>query len=119
MNEKIINLTQHYATVEQLSVGVVEVEDKKALCNFLTFIDAPSSIELQKIAFDIAQFAKGYQCAMIGGAPYLMSALEIELKQLNVQPIYSFSKRQSVEKVELDGTVTKINVFKHVGWIYI
>ena len=54
---------------------------------------------------------------MIGGAPFLMGALESELKNRGIQPMYAFSVRDSVEKQNPDGSVTKQNVFKHAGFI--
>ena len=55
--------------------------------------------------------------AMIGGAPYLMPALEKELIALGIEPVYSFSERVSEETVQADGSVVKTNVFKHVGFV--
>ena len=54
---------------------------------------------------------------MIGGAPFFMSALERALLDVGITPLYAFSIRESVEKAAEDGTVTKINVFKHVGFV--
>ena len=37
---------------------------------------------------------------MIGGAPYLMASLERALDAVMIQPVYSFSVRESVEAVQ-------------------
>ena len=54
---------------------------------------------------------------MIGGAPYLMGALEVALKKVGIQPVYSFSERVSKEVVLEDGTTQKTSVFCHKGFI--
>ena len=55
--------------------------------------------------------------AMIGGAPYLMAELEKELWHLGIEPVYAFSRRESVETVGENGEVTKTAVFKHIGFV--
>ena len=55
--------------------------------------------------------------AMIGGAPYLMSELEKELWYRGIEPVYSFSRRESVESTDAEGNVTKTSVFKHIGFV--
>ena len=54
---------------------------------------------------------------MIGGAPYLMAELEKELWHRGIEPVYSFSTRQSVESTDAEGNVTKTSVFKHIGFV--
>ena len=46
-----------------------------------------------------------------------MSSLEKHLKINNIQPMYAFSVRESIEVVNDDGSVTKKNVFKHIGFV--
>lgn len=125
---RIVNLTQHEATEEQRTEGVFEpeVEFKSELKGLLTFEELPSKEEIQRRAQRIARIAElelGYDDlrihkreAMIGGAPYLMSALEKALKKKGIIPIYAFSKRVSEEK-EVDGKVIKTQVFKHLGLV--
>ena len=55
--------------------------------------------------------------AMIGGAPYLMSELEKELWYRGIEPVYAFTKRESVESVDENGNVTKTAIFKHAGFV--
>ena len=55
--------------------------------------------------------------AMIGGAPYLMAELEKELWHFGIEPVYAFSRRESVETVGENGEVTKTAVFKHIGFV--
>lgn len=135
----ILNLTQHTATLDQIAEGVIEQPhpEVKALLNFETL---PTVEEIQQRANDIAEAIARYLAierkeieergdvdsllalqapkrALIGGAPFFMSALESALIQIDVQPIYAFSQRESVEVHNSDGSVSKQNVFKHVGFI--
>ncbi len=116
----IINLTQHVATQEQKMAGVVDLQGKdlEALKKLLTFENLPSKDEIQERALAIVEMLPAFfDRAMIGGAPYLMGALEKELKDAGIRPVYSFTKRESVEEVQADGSVRKTAVFKHVGWV--
>jgi len=117
----ILNLTQHTATPEQKAQGVVEPGDinKRQIQNLLTFSSIPTQREIMLRASVLAEIADGYGCdsAMIGGAPYLMSALEHELRALGIQPLYSFTLRESVEEPQPDGSVRKVAVFRHVGFV--
>jgi len=55
---------------------------------------------------------------MIGGAPYLMSALEAALEAVDLQPVYAFTRREVVERAQPDGSVAKTAVFRFAGWVY-
>lgn len=120
---RILNLTQHIATEEQISQGVFEPVSKEEVRTFLTFNKLPSKTEIQANAIALASLAKEecekHHCkkVMIGGAPYLMSALEKWLKKYNLQPVYAFSKRISVDEQQQDGSVVKKVVFKHEGFV--
>ena len=111
----IKNLTQHAPTESQVQAGVTGV-DEHAL-EFLHFAAPPSLEEIETRAYAIACRANGYTHAMIGGAPYLMGPLVAALKAVDVQPLFSFTERKSVERVGLDGSVVKTSVFAHVAWI--
>lgn len=117
----ILNLTQHNATPEQIEAGVVDmmVVDRERIIPLLTFDYLPSSYELQSRAKDIARITKslGYKKAMIGGAPFFMAPLELRLRELGITPAYAFSRRDSVEETQPDGSVKKVNVFRHAGFI--
>lgn len=131
--EKILNLTQHTATPEQVAQGVVDLSDKgrKWLGEWLTFATLPTGDIIRERAEVIADIAAGdsmvvietlgaeYFYAMIGGAPFLMSALEIALIERGITPLYAFSVRESIEKTQIDGTVSKVNIFRHAGWVQI
>lgn len=117
--EKIINLTQHACSSEQADAGVVEPADKLAVQMALTFTEMPTTSVISEKANALAEtaFESGCKKAMIGGAPYLMSALEKALKDKGITPLYSFSERVSIEVVREDGTTQKTSVFKHKGFI--
>lgn len=138
----IINLTQHQATPEQVAAGVFDLPTilRGYLSELLTFDAIPSAEEIKARANDIAimaaMLARGAdraeeadgavaendrgalaRYAMIGGAPYLMAPLEIALCDNEIQPLYAFSVRESVEQEQPDGTVRKINIFRHAGFV--
>jgi len=114
----ILNLTQHFASKEQIEEGVFEPEDKEKVKKLLTFNELPSKEEIKERARLLTGIAivEGAEKAMIGGAPYLMSSLEKKLKEFDIQPVYAFSKR-IVEETEKDGEIIKKSIFKHIGFI--
>jgi hypothetical protein len=117
----ILNLTQHTATGTQALYGVREpdAELKAEIRDLLTFDELPSGFDIGITASSLAAIASesGLDYAMIGGAPFLMAELERHLRLRHVTPIYAFSVRESVETTADDGSVTKTNVFKHVGFV--
>ena len=116
---KIIKLTQHTATAEQSAEGVFEPKDKTAVQQLLTFEDLPKKEDILARAEALANIAEaeGATSAMVGGAPYLMGALENALKERGIQPLYAFSIRESVEETLPTGEVIKKNVFRHLGFV--
>jgi len=115
----ILNLTQHVATPEQVSAGVVEPKDKSIVQSLLTFNTLPDSLDILDAADELAELASASGCssAMIGVAPFLMSALESALMDAGVQPVYAFSIRESADQTQADGSVRKVAVFRHVGFV--
>lgn len=127
----IINVTQHSATAEQLAQGVVDLpeEVRECLSAALTFAGLPDAGEIEARAAIIAELAvqNGLggddgddptpASAMIGGAPYLMAPLERALRAVGIEPIYAFSTRASVEQHQPDGSVRKVMVFRHAGFV--
>ena len=94
---------------------------KKEIQNQLTFDTIPDRGAIEEAAKSIALLAVvldiGAETAMIGGAPYLMSALESALKDVGIKAIYAFSKRESTEVDDGDGGVRKVAVFRHMGFV--
>ena len=115
----IINLTQHESTKEQKIEGVFEPLEKKEVQSLLTFTSLPSREVIFAKAKALANIAVAEEAtaAMIGGAPYLMGPLEEALKKRGIQPLYSFSERKSIDETLSDGSVKKVAIFCHAGWV--
>ena len=127
----IINLTQHAATAEQVAVGVVDLpaDQREALIDALTFESIPDAEEIRDRAHDIAELAcfNGLggddgddpfpSHAMIGGALWLMAPLAKELRLRSIEPVFAFSVRETEEKVQPDGSVKKVAIFRHAGFV--
>jgi hypothetical protein len=115
---KIVNLTQHTPTPEQVEAGVFASQYEDAIRSLLTFDALPLTATVVFRAKSLAQIAEfsGATHALIGGAPYLMAPLEWHLTQVGVVPLYAFSERVSSEEVQPDGSVRKVNTFKHKGF---
>ena len=127
----IINLTQHQASAEQVAVGVVDLpaEMRECLQAALTFDACPTADEIRERAEIVAELAcfNGLsgddgdspmpEAAMIGGAPFLMGALERALKIVGITAVYAFSVRESVDQPQPDGSVRKVTVFRHAGFV--
>lgn len=121
MNDKILNLTQHPATAEQVAAGVVEPspELKKEIQTLITFEEIPTCSEMHRRAKRLVEIAKdgGYPMVMIGGAPFFMHILVGRMNFYGILTLFAFSKRQVVEKTNADGSVEKVSVFKHEGFV--
>lgn len=124
----IINMTQHLATEDQVTAGVVNLpdEDRRQLVDLLTFLERPTQQDLQYRADTLAQLASDvlaqlsrdtYDQAMVGGAPYLMAPLERALLRKGIFPVYAFSVRESSDQIQADGSVRKVSTFRHAGWV--
>jgi len=114
---KIINLTQHDASPEQIMAGVVELPERtwEIVRRALTFDTLPTANEIMGRALTIAgivEHKEGIDAAMIGGAPFLMPQLETELRHIGITPLYAFSQREAVEE-----NGVKKSVFRHLGFV--
>ncbi len=116
----ILNFTQHAATAEQVAAGVIDLmqHDLASLKELLTFTSLPTSDDVYERAYAIAKLAENLfaEQVMIGGAPFLMPVLQVELQKRGITVLYAFSERVSIEKI-VDGVVVKTNEFKHVGFV--
>lgn len=126
----ILNLTEYKATQDQLDAGVFDLSDEQRakLQELLTFDELPTMRQLRERAAALTELA--YEAlynkddgdlvtdeVMVGGAPFFMSYLENFLRRKGLRPLYAFSRRVSEEVVDADGTVRKISVSKHEGFI--
>jgi len=117
---RIVNLTQHVATKEQIVDGVFEPVAKEQVKDLLTFAHIPTPEELADRAELLATVAweNGAEAAMIGGAPYLMAPLERALVEHGIDPCYAFTERRSTEVMDPDtGEVRKTQIFVHTGFV--
>jgi hypothetical protein len=116
---EIINMTQHAGSADQVAAGLVEpsAEQKKEIVSSISFEEIPSLEEMEERAQKLAEIASVYPAAMIGGAPYFQAPLERALLLRGVKPLYAFSKRESVDEKLPDGSVRKVAVFRHAGWV--
>jgi hypothetical protein len=125
MEKKIVNLTQHVATPEQIAQGVVELdpEDRAECARLLTFDELPTAEDLWVRADQLVELVKCSPVSepgcwvMIGGAPFFMESLATALRREGYCPVYAFSRRESVEQVQADGSVRKVAVFRHLGFV--
>jgi predicted Fe-S protein YdhL (DUF1289 family) len=126
----IVNLTQHPATPEQRAAGVVDLEGPELtqLKSELTFDELPTEAEIISRAKSITRLACAaigdediYEItpaqAMIGGALWLMPALATELMDHEIEPVFAFTKRETEEQPQPDGSVRKVAVFRHAGFV--
>lgn len=124
----IFNLTQHPATPEQRQDGVIDPapQAKATITVALTFTTLPTQGDIATRAKALAYEAEKYcrpqgqdahRQVMIGGAPYLMGPLEAALRARGLIPVYAFSQRESVEETQPDGSVRKVNIFRHSGFV--
>ena len=115
----ILNLTQHPATPEQVAAGVVDLpaDSQARLRALLTFDTLPSADDILSRAAQLAAMASGHPAAMIGGALWLMGPLAAELRKRGVEPLFAFSVRETEEQPQPDGSVRKVAVFRHRGFV--
>ena len=114
-----LNLTQHVCSPEQAEGGVFEPQNKAEVQGLLTFNELPTAAQISARAEALAMIARS-ECAgraMIGGAPFLMSALENALIAEGIKPLYAFSRRESVDQTQPDGSVRKVATFRHLGFV--
>lgn len=127
----ILNLTQHPASADQIAVGVVDLagEELAGLKETLTFGELPDEQEIRDRAEHIAELAcmnglggdEGDDPfpaqAMIGGALWLMAPLAEALRVRGIEPMFAFSVRETEEQKQPDGSIRKVAVFRHAGFV--
>ena len=124
----ILNLTQHAATSAQIDAGVVDLDSPELarLVEALTFESLPTVAQIDARAAEIAGLAvlqasfvgkASVAAGMIGGAPWFMAPLERALRKVGIMPIYAFSVRESTEQKLPDGSIRKVMIFRHAGFV--
>lgn len=116
--EQLESLKEEFSRVEFLKEIDPELFDE--ICN------SPSdAIGLGKLAEKLCKEMAGKAIAQPAGSPAFQCALgkEIESRRNLSLPtptiIYAHSKRNSIEEVQEDGTIKKVSIFKHEGWIFL
>jgi len=115
---RLVNLTQHRATKDQLEAGVFDLPGGQP-AQLLTFVGVPERKLLHERAAELANMAKatGASHAMIGGYLALMGPLVRALTLRGIIPHFAHSERVSAEVAGPDGGVTKTLVFRHSGFV--
>lgn len=137
----ILNLTQHKATADQRSAGVIDVpaqftEELVALLTFGSISETQKSEinrrvdRLVSLVVSVASaldntlpidpeigFSPIIGAVMLGGAPFLTAPLAVAIEEAGYQPVFAFSRRESEERTLPDGSVRKTQVFKHLGFV--
>ena len=122
---KIINLTQHAATVSQQAAGITDlpVEFQAALVAAITFSNDYNKTDLVMAAGVVVELLRDLaggadisgQRVMIGGMPSFMPVLEVTLRNRGVEVGYAKSERKSADMPQPDGSVRKVTEFVHAG----
>ena len=125
---RVINLTQHPFSAEQraefTAAGITDVIDTTLAVKEIITFSGDISLEVIKahskdLKDHLRSFKKEHALmyAMVGGAPFFQHAVNKACADLGIVPMAAYSERQSVESVQIDGSVVKQNVFKHKGFI--
>ena len=122
---KIINLTQHNATITQREAGIMDlpVEFQEVLVKAITFDNDYTKVDLVLAAGKVVEILRDLlqgddligQRVMIGGMPSFMPVLETTLRNRGVEVGYAKSERRSVDLPQADGSVRKVTEFVHAG----
>lgn len=123
---RILNMTQHEATRDQIAAGVVQPvrADHERVKEIITFEELPELSQLKWRARRFAELARallqkyGCEAVMIGGTPYFAAEQERALWESGIRFCYAFSQRDSIDETQPDGSVVKRTVFKHAGFIW-
>jgi hypothetical protein len=135
---KVLNLTPFQTTSSQFIAGVVDLPESERvkLIKLLAFTAVPLQKELIERSEAIAEIARksGYDTAMIGGVPYMLTVLERSLNSVGINPVYSFTIREikqvcsdistqatntnsNVRLINEDASTQMIETYRHVGFV--
>lgn len=122
---KILNLTQHLATPDQIDQGVLDLspDHRAQVQELLTFEELPSETHILLRADTLVMLANrlckeaGTNRVMIGGAPWVITPLVNFFKYTRLIPLFAFSKRIVTEESDGQGGTRKVSTFRHEGWI--
>ena len=86
----------------------------KRMCN------CPSTrVELVKLAEDVHRVAEGSTLVQPAGSPVFMTVLGSIVGGVlhDDSMIFAHSERVSIDEPQPDGSVRKVSIFKHLGWV--
>lgn len=121
---RIINLTQHKATPDQILAGVEDTKGvtREKLIAALSFHTLPTPGDIEASMQTLLNIMLGYNPTaddkigfMVGGAPYLMSEMVVFANVFKLY--YAFTQRVSIDIPQADGSVKKEFTFKHEGFV--
>ena len=106
----IWNLTQYPATPAQLAAGVVNLPAgaREEVVSLLMFDHRPDWREVEErarlITLAVPRSEEGTLVfAMLGGPPFLLSALEWMLHRASITPVYAFTHLETLEENQAHG----------------
>lgn len=131
--EVIINLTQHLATPDQASAGLIDMPEdgglRAALTEALSFNHQPDQEELlrraRRVVGIMADYAGGMTAlqghkVMLGGFSALMHPLQAACLKAGMQVGYAYlGPCEWVDQLQPDGSVLKMAIFRHGGFIWV
>ena len=131
--EVIINLTQHLATPDQASAGLIDMPEdggfRAALNEALSFNHQPDQEELlrraRRVVGIMADYAGGMTAlqgrkVMLGGFSALMHPLQAACLKAGMQVGYAYpGSCECVDQLQPDGSVLKMAIFRHGGFIWV
>jgi hypothetical protein len=116
---EIFNLTKHRSTWREQKMGVIEPtwRVKKEIIGLQSFPEIPDQENLDKRAHRLAGIAKlsGCKRALIGGASFFMSTLEMALCYHGIFPVFSWNLKNDSNEWQFGGFVESALVMK--GWL--
>ena len=116
---EIFNLTKHRSTWREQKMGVIEPtwKVKRDIIGLLSFPVMPDQLILEDKAHELAGIAKlsGCKKALIGGAGFFMSTLEMALCYHGIEPVFTWMLKGEDNSWQFGGFVESILVEK--GWL--
>lgn len=122
--KKLLWCSPHTPTAEQMQelVGMGHVQLLNDVNSDLQrrINNCPANrVELSKLACELGQYAQmGYTLVQPGGSPKFQFMLGICNAEIGIDDkvLYAHSERVSIDTPQVDGTIVKTSVFKHLGF---
>jgi hypothetical protein len=108
--------------VELEKDGVIVYLEEIAPFTFKNLTNMKIDTDLDKLAERLIYIVQQYDYVNLvqpAGSPAFQCVLGTHLKEKPICILYAFSERKSVDLPQEDGTIRKLSVFQHMGWIRI